>query len=554
MADENPGQHDLAEKVELLQRELRRLQDFSELSTDWFWEQDADLRFVGFSGISTEKLRRKQSDFIGKLRWEVSLNGVSKVDMDGHIHCCEQHQPFRDFEYDIVSDSGENQRYSISGTPIFNEQGEFSGYHGVGRNITELRAAQLEVEQSQRKLSQILRGSPIPTFVLDADHCVSHWNQACENLTGIAAEEMIGSRDSWRGFYTSKRPTMANLVVSGASDIEVSRHYGGKFSHSALIKGAYEGENYFPHMRDGGRWIYFNASPLLDAAGNTVGAIETLQDITARKLAEQAERENWQQLQQAHAELQTTMTQLVEAKKLAGLGRLVAGVAHELNTPLGNALMVTSSIQSLMEGLKESYQASNISRSTFANFLEQGEDALSLLEQSVKRSSLLVSRFRELADDQRHYEVVVFSPFEMVQDMLQMSASEIKAKSVTCTVVIDRSIMIKGYPDAFLQIVFSLMENSLIHGVDVGGSIALSAQRHGDEIDFVFRDDGRGMVDEVIAQAFDPFFSTSFGQGGSGLGLYRVYNLVTVVCGGKIELSSDTNEGLSVIFSLPLSV
>ena len=144
----------------------------------------------------------------------------------------------------------------------------------------------------QDYLDGIVQGSPVPTFVIDQLHRVTHWNHACEVVLGYPAAKLIGSRDQWRPFYPMPRPVMADLVVSG--DIEaVATFYEGKYRRSLLIPGSYEAEDFFPNIGIGGTWLYFTAAPLLNAAGEQIGAIETLQDITQRKLADAA-------LQQEH--------------------------------------------------------------------------------------------------------------------------------------------------------------------------------------------------------------------------------------------------------------
>lgn len=193
--------------------EIGALRDFAELSADWFWEQDAQFRFTRFFGLATEKLRRKESDFFGKRRWDMPIHGVSAEQLAQHIATYERHEAFRNFEYDVPGVGGALQYYSVSGTPVFDEQGVFVGYHGVGRNVTELRLGELAIKESERRLSQILDASPIPTFVIDAEHRVTHWNRACEKLTGLSAKAMLGQRKAWQPFYAARRPTMADFVV-----------------------------------------------------------------------------------------------------------------------------------------------------------------------------------------------------------------------------------------------------------------------------------------------------------------------------------------------------
>jgi PAS domain S-box-containing protein len=136
-------------------------------------------------------------------------------------------------------------------------------------------------------LAKIIDASPIPSFVIDRKHRVTHWNPAVESLTGIAAEDILGTDGQWRSFYGERRPVMADLIVEGASDGEVAGFYGQKCRKSPLIEGAYEAEDFFPELGDKGRWLRFTASPIRDDDGATIGAVETLEDVSDRKLAEE---------------------------------------------------------------------------------------------------------------------------------------------------------------------------------------------------------------------------------------------------------------------------
>jgi diguanylate cyclase (GGDEF)-like protein/PAS domain S-box-containing protein len=298
----------LSNAESLVEERTRDLRDFAELSADWFWSQDAAFRFTGFSGLATDNLQRKQSDFFGKRRWDMPISGVSAAQLAEHIATCERHEPFRNFEYEIPSADGITQYFSISGTPVFDKQGGFAGYHGNGSNITDLRIAELAIKESQRRLSQIVDGSSIPTFVIDADHQVTHWNQACEKLTGFSAGQMLGSKEVWRAFYLAPRPTMADLVMSGATDATVAEHYD-KFSRSSLIAGAVEAENFHPGMGESGRWLYFTAAPLRDADGQLSGAIETLQDVTERRRDQQLLEDRSAALQEAYSEMENRVAE-----------------------------------------------------------------------------------------------------------------------------------------------------------------------------------------------------------------------------------------------------
>jgi diguanylate cyclase (GGDEF)-like protein len=148
------------------------------------------------------------------------------------------------------------------------------------------------LHEGGNNISQLVEGNPVATIVIDASHCVTHWNHACAQMTGVPAAQVIGSNEQWRAFYAEPRPILADMVVDGAPDTAVDQFYRGKFRRSTLIEGAFEAEDFFPAFGDGGRWLYFTAAALRDADGKIIGAIETLQDVTDRRRAEAALRES----------------------------------------------------------------------------------------------------------------------------------------------------------------------------------------------------------------------------------------------------------------------
>jgi len=180
----------------------------------------------------------------------------------------------------------------ITAAALRDDAGRLIGAIETLQDVTTRRRTEAAVEETRGFLSQIVDGSSVPTFVINHEHQITHWNRACEVLTGVAARDMIGTHEQWRAFYKSERPVMADLILSGAIEQDVDRFYHGKFHPSALIRGAFEVEDFFPHFGKDGRWLFFTAAPLRDSAGKFIGAIETLQDVTDQKRAEQALRES----------------------------------------------------------------------------------------------------------------------------------------------------------------------------------------------------------------------------------------------------------------------
>ena len=162
----------------------------------------------------------------------------------------------------------------------------------ISIDISERKWLEKMLQESESVLSHIVEGSSVATFVIDKEHRITHWNRACENLTGIPSSEVVGTNRQWSPFYFEERPIMADIVVDRVPDEEIAKYYGVKYGKPALIEGAYEAEDFFPHFGTGGRWLFFTAAPLRDPKGNVMGAIETLQDITERKQAEEAVKES----------------------------------------------------------------------------------------------------------------------------------------------------------------------------------------------------------------------------------------------------------------------
>jgi PAS domain S-box-containing protein len=162
----------------------------------------------------------------------------------------------------------------------------------ANKMITDRRQALAALVQNEQKLSQIVYGSSIPTFVIDKERRVTHWNKACERLTGLPEKELQHTTRQWQAFYPCQRPVLADLVATQASETLFREYYGNNYQPSDLIAGAYCAEGFFPHLGESGKWLYFTAAPLKNGQDDLIGAIETLQDITSFKESEKALRES----------------------------------------------------------------------------------------------------------------------------------------------------------------------------------------------------------------------------------------------------------------------
>ena len=223
---------------------------------------------------------------------------------------------------------------------------------------------------SSKMLAKIADGSPISVFVINKQHKVTHWNTAIEALSGIKREEIIGTDQQWRAFYAEKRPTMADLIVDGAAANEIEAYYRGKCKKSRLIDGAYEAEDFFSDLGRNGKWLHFTASPIRDNNGEIIGAIETLEDITERKGAEDNLRYYLQEITQLLGSLSRQLDNFIRKKHdfapnevsflkdlQAQLNSGVQGVhrfVQALRPSLLDDLGLIPALRSLAKGLQES--------------------------------------------------------------------------------------------------------------------------------------------------------------------------------------------------------
>jgi PAS domain S-box-containing protein len=440
----------------------------------------------------------------------------------------------------------------------------------IAEDVTEKRAAERAIKESERRLSQIVDGSSIPTFVIDAEHRVTHWNQACANLTGLDAGEMIGRADVWRAFYAEPRPTMADLVLSetagaDAEDDAVARYYGN-FTHSALIAGAIEAEGLLQHEGKEGRWLYFTAAPLRDSEGKLTGAIETLQDVTDRRNAEKSLESRTEALQKAYSELavvlenlENAQDELVRSEKLAALGSMVAGVAHELNTPIGNALMVATHIADTTQKMAAALK-SGLKRSALDEYLASADSSSDVLVRNLTKAAELVASFKQVAVDQTSAQRRHFDLAEMVAEIVTTIGPTIRKTPYVVKTSIPEGIVLDSYPGPLGQVLTNLINNAILHGFDgrASGQISIEAEAPGgagdaERVVLKITDNGKGISPDVLPRIFDPFFTTRLGQGGSGLGLNIAHNMVSGILDGRISAESVPGQGTCFTLALALT-
>ena len=252
--------------------------------------------------------------------------------------------------------------------------------------------------------------------------------------------------------------------------------------------------------------------------------------------------------------LSLTQEELVQRDKLAALGALVAGVAHELNTPIGNSLVVATTMAEHVLQLHAD-MAAGLRRSQLESYLERAQEASDILTRNLHRAAKLVASFKQLAVDRTTSQRRAFSLAELLEELALPLRISIRHRPVSITLDAAPGLTMDSFPGPLSQVLGNLFENSLVHGIAEGaaGTIGIIARRVGpDEVSIAVADDGAGIAAELHDKVYDPFYTTRLGAGGSGLGLHVAHNIVTGMLGGRIELHSAPGQG--AIFTLLLPV
>ncbi|MDG4552410.1 MAG: PAS domain S-box protein [Candidatus Contendobacter sp.] len=285
--------------------------------------------------------------------------------------------------------------------------------------------------------------------------------------------------------------------------------------------------------------------------------LANVRDITARKRAEaelERHRDHLEELvAERTAELRQAMTQLLQAEKLAALGSLVAGVAHELNTPLGNVRTVAGALGDELRRFAAAVDAGALRRSQVAGFLGRSQEAVDLLERNAARAADLIGHFKQVAVDQTSARRRRFDLRQTVEELLVTLQPQFKHTAHRVELDIAPGLELDSYPGPLEQVLANLIGNSLVHGFAGrdAGLIHIRAAGNLGHIRIAHADNGVGIPEALHSRIFEPFFTTRLGSGGSGLGLYIAYNLVTGVLGGTIEVHSAPEAGTTFTLTLP---
>ena len=293
-----------------------------------------------------------------------------------------------------------------------------------------------------------------------------------------------------------------------------------------------------------------------DEVGAMARAVEVFREnAIAKRKTEDELRTSKEKAEGALFELNAAQQNLIDAERLAALGGLVAGVAHEVNNPIGISLTVASSFARRAEMFEAELRSDGpLRRSQLEEFVRKSRDAAQQLVANLHRAGELIQSFKQVAVDRSHAERRQFSLGEATDQIISSLRPVLKKAAIALSVDVPEGLLIDGYPGSYGQILTNLFLNAANHAFADGrsGKISISARARGvDDVEIIFADNGAGMTPDVQRQAFDPFFTTRRNEGGTGLGLHIVYNLVTQQLGGRMMLDSRLGQGTTFRIIMP---
>lgn len=408
--------------------------------------------------------------------------------------------------------------------------------------LGRIRLANDTLKASERKFRLVAETAYDAIVSADASGTIRYFNHAAERMFGYGAGELLDQpltllmperyQDAHRGGLERYLRTGEARVIGKTVTLAGRRKDGSEFPlELSLAVWRVEGAPSFSGI---------------------------LRDISDRELTKQVLQAN-RELETALRQLKETQAQLVLNARLASLGGMVAGIAHEINTPVGVGVTAASALNDLAIKFKREHESGSLKRSDLDRFVAMAGESTAMILRNLQRAVSLVESFKQVAVDQSSDESRRFPLKGYLNEVLLNLEPQLKKTTHQVEVDCPDTLVVDIHPGAIAQIVTNLVNNSLIHGFErrhdfdrrENGHIRIAATQHGDWVTLRYSDDGRGIPPEHLARVFDPFFTTKRGAGGSGLGMHIVYNLVTQRLGGTVDLTSKPGDGVQIVIRFP---
>jgi PAS domain S-box-containing protein len=474
------------------------------------------------------------------------INGIGDITDAIYVHpaaraqyqlLMERDGMVREFEYQVRARDGAVLWLSDSATVVRGEAGEVIRYEGTVRDITDQKRAEDAIAEGRRRLQQVIDTVPAMINVKDRQLRYVLMNRYMAGVFGIEPADAIGrtTTDLMSRYGARKTDDNDKRVLEAGREL-----------------GFYE-EEYLDSFGNLRQWLV-NKLPLLDADGEIENIVTVALDIGERKRGELEMRKAKDAAEAALRNLRETQNSLIEAEKLAALGRLVAGVAHEVNNPVGISLTVASSLERKTALFAAEVARGDLRRSSLNEFLEASRNASSQLVANLNRAAELITSFKQVAADRNYSDQRTFDLGDLTEQVVMSLRPGLRKHNLTLSVDCQPNLAMNSYPGPYGQVLTNLFLNAVAHAFPDGkpGAVDIQVRESGkDNVEIIFSDNGCGMSLDVRRRAFDPFFTTRRDQGGTGLGLHIVYSIVTDRLGGRLDLDSAPGGGTRIQIILP---
>lgn len=426
------------------------------------------------------------------------------------------------------------------------------------REVHDRKQAEERLAALHRQYELILNSAGEGIYGVDSQGHVTFVNKAARQVLGYAEKELVG-----RHLHDFNHHVRWDGTAYGRDECPLCRSYAEGSRHRG-------GESYFGR-NDGSFFpVEYASAPIIEN-GREMGTVVVFEDITDRKKAEHdlleltdtlelRVRKRTASLDAANVELRETLdqlqraqAQLVHSEKMAALGDLVAGVAHEINTPVGIGVTAASHLEKRSRDFFRLYEAGAMKRSDLESFVSVSRESAKLILANLNRAADLIRSFKQVAIDQSGEGRRKFKVKAYVQEVCTSLRPLLKKTPHRVEINCDEALELDSYPGAFSQIVTNFITNSVTHAYpdNKAGCLRFDIALSGSMVNFVYSDDGKGMSDEEVEHVFDPFYTTNREKGGSGLGLHIVYNIVTQKLAGTLRCKSSPGEGASFAIRFP---
>lgn len=419
--------------------------------------------------------------------------------------------------------------------------------------IAQLHRAEQSLIESEERFKTLFDTAPVSLMVTDSAGKLMAINQAWINTSGLPRDTVIGKHSSEIDFWQGQEERQRVATIN---------------EQQSIVQGEILGVN-LPGGRSGEVAIWSSSLKLDGKKCQILALLDMTEELNSKRelkslnsTLENRVLERSSELALANKELLATLqtlkqtqNELIATEKMASLGSLVAGVAHELNTPIGNSLLASTTLIDRINEFERDMTKGVILRSKLVVYLQEISQGCELIAGSLHRAANLINSFKQVAVDQTNDQRRFFDLQQVLQDIVSTYAPRLRLANCTATLDVHGIFNLDSYPGSVGQVISNLINNALIHAFEGrdNGTIKIGATKLDEgwvEIDF--SDNGVGMSEHVLRHVFDPFFTTKMGKGGSGLGMNIVYNIVLGMLGGRIDIQTAIGKGTSVKILLPL--